>query len=230
MDKNPVKQSAKIIVANAKAKLTKLKNNQPHPTTEIKIETKRKLTSGEIKMCQLVFKDAIDYSKVWIHIGGYIHSATGNAMTPAGEIMLPKESYDGNPDFSRSPGEDRHWFIHEMVHVWQYQLGTPNAWYGLKQLCKGGYTSLVNSVDSDEDELKAYDTDILGRDFGKKFNEFNFEQQGRLIELWFDACYLQNVRPSRLHHQKSLKLLGHVERILRDFILNPYDKSLLPRS
>ena len=39
MDKNPVKQSAKIIVANAKAKLTKLKNNQPHPTTEIKIET-----------------------------------------------------------------------------------------------------------------------------------------------------------------------------------------------
>lgn len=56
MDKNPVKQSAKIIVANAKAKLTKLKNNQPHPTTEIKIETKRKLTSGEIKMCQLVLR------------------------------------------------------------------------------------------------------------------------------------------------------------------------------
>ncbi|WP_151743145.1 zinc protease, partial [Acinetobacter sp. TUM15113] len=175
-----------------------LKNNQPPPTTEIKIETERKLTSGEIKMCQLVFKDAVDYSKVWIHIGGYLHSATGNAMSPAGEIYLPKKAYDRNPDFSLAPGEDRHWFIHEMTHIWQFQLGTPNAWYGLKQLCKGGYTSLVDSADSGADELKAYDTDILGRDAGKKFNEFNFEQQGRLVEFWFDACYLQEVRPGRL--------------------------------
>ncbi|HAV16765.1 MAG TPA: zinc protease [Acinetobacter nosocomialis] len=229
MDKNPVKQSAKIIVANAKTKLTKLKNNQPHPTTEIKIETKRKLTSGEIKMCQLVFKDAIDYSKVWIHIGGYIHNATGNAMTPAGEIMLPRSEYMATSDFSKASGDNRHWFIHEMVHVWQYQMGTPSGWLGLKQLCKGGYTSMVTSVDSGG-ELKAYDTDILGRDFGKKFNEFNFEQQGRLIEFWFDACYLQNVDPERVHHRQSLKLLGYVERILRDFILNPHDKTLLPRS
>ncbi|UOB51253.1 hypothetical protein [Acinetobacter junii] len=103
------------------------------------------------------------------------------------------------------------------------------GWLGLKQLCKGGYTSNVQSADSGG-ELKAYDTDILGRDSGKKFNEFNFEQQGRLIEFWFDACYLQNVNPSRPHHIQSLKLLGYVERILRDFILNPHDKSLLPSS
>ncbi|ERS01182.1 zinc protease [Acinetobacter sp. COS3] len=229
MDKNPTKQSAKIIVANATAKLSKLKNNQSPPTTEIKIETKRKLTSGEIKMCQLVFKDAIDYSKVWLHIGGFIHSATGNAMTPAGEIMLPRSEYLETPDFSQTIGENRHWFIHEMTHVWQYQMGTSVGWLGLKQLCKGGYTSNVQSADSGG-ELKAYDTDILGRDSGKKFNEFNFEQQGRLIEFWFDACYLQNVNPSRPHHIQSLKLLGYVERILRDFILNPHDKSLLPSS
>lgn len=228
MDKNPLSQSARIIVANVTAKLSKLKNNQPPPTTEIKIETKRKLTSGEIKMCQLIFKDAIDYSRVWIHIGGYLHSATGNAMTPAGEIMLPRSDYLKNSDFSQSTGDYRHWFIHEMVHVWQYQLGTPNGWFGLKQLCKGGYTTEVQSADSGN-ELKAYDTDILGRDLGKKFNEFNFEQQGRLIEFWFDACYLQNVNPNRSHHRQSLKLLGNVEKILRDFILNPYDKSLLPR-
>ena len=82
MDKDPLSQSAKIIVANATAKLSRLKNNQPPPTTEIKIETKRKLTSGEIKMCQLIFKDAIDYSRVWIHIGGYLHSATALLHKP----------------------------------------------------------------------------------------------------------------------------------------------------
>lgn len=35
---------------------------------------------------------------------------------------------------------------------------------------------------------------------------------------------------NREHHKKSLKLLGYVERILRDFLLNPYDKYLLPKS
>ncbi len=117
----------------------------------------------------------------------------------------------------------------EMVHVWQYQMGTSTGWLGIKQLCKGGYTSEVNSVDSDN-ELEAYDTDLGGRDLNKKFQDFNFEQQGRIIEFWFDACYLQKVNPKRDHHQKSLQLLGYVEKILRDFLLNPSNKNLLPKS
>lgn len=217
------------IIATFVEKLKKLDGDMKAKAAVVKVTTKRKLTAGEIAMCRLVFKDAIDYSKVWIHIGGLIHNMTGNAMTPAGEIILPRDAYEKNLDFSQSTGDYRHWFIHEMVHVWQYQLGTPNAWFGIKQLCKGGYTTTVQSADSGG-ELKAYDTDIIYRDSGKKFNEFNFEQQGRLIEFWFDACYLQNVNPNRSHHRQSLKLLGHVEIILRDFILNPYDKSLLPRS
>lgn len=102
-------------------------------------------------------------------------------------------------------------------------------WLAWDKLCKGGYTSEVNSVDSGS-ELKAYDTDLIGRDLNKRFQDFNFEQQGRIIEFWFDACYLQHVNPNRAHHKKSLELLGYVERILRDFILNPYDKNLLPKS
>ena len=76
----------------------------------------------------------------------------------------------------------------------------------------------------------AYDTDLGGRDLNKKFQDFNFEQQGRIIEFWFDACYLQKVNPKRDHHQKSLQLLGYVEKILRDFLLNPSNKNLLPKS
>ncbi|OTG98841.1 zinc protease [Acinetobacter sp. ANC 4973] len=196
----------------------------------IKVETKRKLTSGEVAMSRLVFKDAVDYSKVWIHIGGIIHTRTGNAMTPAGEIYLPKDDYLRTPDYSKALGQERHWFIHEMVHVWQYQMGASTAWLGIKQLCCGGYTSEIDSTDSGKGELKAYDTDLTGRDLNKKFQDFNFEQQGRIIEFWFDAMYLQNVKPIRNHHQKSIKLSEYLEKILRGFLLNPYDKKLLPKS
>lgn len=69
----------------------------------------------------------------------------------------------------------------------------------------------------------------MGRDYNKKFNEFNFEQQGRLVEFWFDAMYLKNVTPSRKHHQKSLKLLPKIQTILSGFLNNPKDPNLLPR-
>jgi len=219
------------VIATFSAKLKKIDGDmKAKAAVAIKIGTKRKLTSGEIAMSQLVFKDSIDYSKVWIHLGGLIHTRTGNAMTPAGEIYLPKDDYLKITDFSIAKPNVRHWFIHEMTHVWQYQMGATNGLLGIKQLCNGGYTSEVNSVDSGQNELKAYDTDLMGRDLNKKFQDFNFEQQGRIIEFWFDAIYLQKISPSRAHHQKSLKLLGYIERILRDFLLSPKDKSLLPKA
>lgn len=223
---NPKNTVLKSITSKLQKIDAEMKNQA---ATIIKVGSKRLLTSGEIAMSRLIFKDAIDYSKVWIHLGGLIHTKTGNAMMPAGEIYLPKDDYLTTPDYSKALGQDRHWFIHEMTHVWQYQMGASTGWLGIKQLCKGGYTSEVNSVDSDN-ELEAYDTDLGGRDLNKKFQDFNFEQQGRIIEFWFDACYLQKVNPKRDHHQKSLQLLGYVEKILRDFLLNPSNKNLLPKS
>ena len=104
-------------------KLKEIDGDMKKKASVIKIATKRQLTPGEIAMSRLIFKDSIDYSKVWIHLGGIIHTRTGNAMTPAGEIYLPKEDYLNTPDYSKATGENRHWFIHEMVHVWQYQMG-----------------------------------------------------------------------------------------------------------
>jgi len=218
------------LISNYFEKLKKIDGDMKKNATVIKLNTKRKMTSGEIEMSKLIFKDSIDYSKVWIHLGGLIHTRTGNAMTPAGEIYLPKDEYLNTPDYSKAPGADRHWFIHEMTHIWQYQMGVSNGWLAIKQLCNGGYTSQVNSADSGDRELKAYDTDLVGRDKNKKFQDFNFEQQGRIIEFWFDSMYLQHVNPNRQHHQVSLKLQGYVEQILRSFLLNPHDKKLLPRS
>ena len=218
------------VIASFKAKLQKIDSDmKANAAVLIKIGLKRKLTSGEITMSKLIFKDAIDYSKVWVRIGGAIHNETGNAMTIDGEISLPLEVYKAIPDFSVAAGEERHWFIHEMTHVWQYQMDASPVKLGLKQLCTGGYTSEVYSKDTGRMELKAYHTDLLGRDLNKKFQDFNFEQQGEIIEFYFDAIYLQKVNPTRKHHKDSLRLLGYVKRILQNFILNPYDKNLLPR-
>lgn len=223
-------QSAIEIVHSAAVKLKEMISSKQPPTSEIKIETKRKLTAGEIKMCSLIFQDAIDYAKVWIHVGGYLQNKTGNAMTPAGEIYLPKKDYLENKDFNVFRAEAKHWFIHEMTHVWQYQLGAAVGWLGLKQLCKGGYTTMVDSADSGAGELQAYDTDILNRDKNKKFGDLNFEQQGRVVEFYFDGMYLKKERPERSHHQKSLELLSYTQAMIMDLIINPRDKSLLPRA
>nr|WP_228711832.1 zinc protease [Acinetobacter sp. FDAARGOS_515] len=204
-----------------------MKEMKSYGATVIKIGTKRQLTSGEIRMSQLVFKNSIDYSKVWIHVGGLIHTATGNAMTPAGEIYISSKDYVENQDFSLSRPNIKHWFIHEMAHVWQYQNGAKTGWLGLKQGCNGGYTTEVQSVDS-ANELKAYDTDLLGRDANKKFQDFNFEQQGRIIEFYFDSNFLKNEEPHRKHLQISLKLHNRVMAILIDFVKNPKNSSLLP--
>jgi type VI secretion system secreted protein VgrG len=87
---NPKNTVLKSITSKLQKIDAEMKNQA---ATIIKVGSKRQLTSGEIAMSRLIFKDAIDYSKVWIHLGGLIHTKTGNAMTPAGEIYLPKDDY-----------------------------------------------------------------------------------------------------------------------------------------
>ncbi|SPL71443.1 zinc protease [Acinetobacter stercoris] len=228
MDKDLNKQVAKTYIANAQAKLRKMAEGAPPPTTELRVETRRKLTLGEIIMCQLVFKDSIDYSKVWVKLGIIIGDLTGNAITPFGDIMLPTSDYAENPDFSKSEPRLKYWFIHEMTHVWQYQLGMQNFKFAVKNFCRGGYTSTSSSPDNvSGEDLEVYVTDLAGRDIYKSFNQFNMEQQGRIIEFYFDAVFLKSEAPSRPHHRLSLNLLPHVLRILDPFIKNPHDKSLL---
>ena len=216
------------------AKMRKMRADAANNPTPLQVDVERLLTSGEIAMCQQIFKNAIDYSKVRIVRGGLLGltALTGNAMTPEGFIHLPSNEYMNTPDFSIAlDAIDKHWFIHEMTHVWQYQLGTNAVWHGINQLCKGGYTSTVRTADTPKNgDLKAYATDLSGADAKKKFSEFNFEQQGRIIEFWYDACYLQKENPQRPHHQRSLQLLIYVKQILVDFLQNPSDKNLLPKS
>ena len=84
----------------------------------------RIMTTGEIKLASQIFKTSIDYSKVIIHDKKYIFFQPENSgMTPNGEIYM-NGSY--SKDYSKLNGRGKGFLIHELVHVWQYQLNILN--------------------------------------------------------------------------------------------------------
>jgi type VI secretion system secreted protein VgrG len=174
-------------------------------------ETGRALTAGETAMARDIFKDAVDYSQVKVHRGGLlgIPNLNNNAMTPRGEIHLPDKSY--REDFSAT---EEHFpkilFIHEMAHVWQFQLGYSLVFNGAIILAKGGYNS----------GAPAYQYNLGGKDRDKKFYQFNMEQQASIIAHYFAATVLKN--------EEFIFMEDGLRRTLIQFILNPKDSSLLP--
>lgn len=196
--------------------------NEDHEPVDVDI--KRNLTAGEIALAKLMFKDAIDYSKVKIVRGGLkgIPDKTGNAMTPVGEIHLPSNEYDATKDFSSTLDEvNKIWFMHEMTHVWQYQLGFDVITHGAIALAEGGYITLKGKT-----RPNAYLYDLYGKDKNKAFKEFNFEQQAEIVSYYYDAVYLINSK-RRVHAEKRNEL-PLLKNVLKDFLKNPKDKNLLP--
>lgn len=90
----------------------------------------RPLTSGEIALARLVFAGAIDYPRVRVHNTRFIPLLQRKdvCITPNGELYFHATRY--RDDFSAATEREQHWFMHEMAHVWQYQLGYPVLWRG----------------------------------------------------------------------------------------------------
>lgn len=83
----------------------------------------RLMTPGEIKMAREIFRNTINYSKVWIHKGSYLPFGLqfkNVSMSPNGEMYF-RDEY--RSDFSRAHMRQQHTFIHELSHVWQHQHG-----------------------------------------------------------------------------------------------------------
>lgn len=92
----------------------------------------RLLTSGEIFLAREFFGYSIQYNRVWIHNGSYLPfglQEDNTAMTPNGEMWFESRVY--YDDYSRAPVDFQHMFIHEMMHVWQYQRGMNIRFRGL---------------------------------------------------------------------------------------------------
>ncbi|MGN7788833.1 hypothetical protein [Enterobacter sp. 22452] len=129
----------------------------------------RPLTIGEIALARSVFGDALKYSEVKVHNKSYLPfnmQSTDVAMTPNGELYFREPHY--RDDFSIEVPRYKHWFIHEMVHVLQHQIG-------MNVRTRGAFSwaaSYNYSLPSD-----------------KKLSDFGMEQQASIIS---DFYYLIN--------------------------------------
>ena len=110
-------------------------------------------------MASLLFRDAIDYTRVRIHGRRYLPFQPKNCcMTPNGSMYFHHSCF--LPDYTRGDPPVVHWFLHEMVHVWQHQLGYAVRLRGAVRIGL------------------PYDYDLAP---GKTLADFNMEAQGDLL-------------------------------------------------
>jgi hypothetical protein len=167
----------------------------------------RTLTAGEVAMASRLFGDAIDYARVRIYNRRYLPfglQPRNCAMTPNGSLYFHQSCC--LLDFSTGSDDARHWFMHEMVHVWQYQLGYPVRLRGAFRIgLSYTYTLAMDKVLSD----------------------YNMEAQGDLLADYFVLHHLGSGKPMRQpHYADALPLY---EQVLAPFLANPADLENLPK-
>lgn len=123
----------------------------------------RKLTIREIYLAKQVFGDAIDYSRVWVDERSLL------ASHPNIEAFVSFNCINYRGAISEAV------FIHEMVHIWQYQrfgsIYIAQAWRAHRQDNAYDYGGLQN----------------LWREMmkGTRFIDFSVEQQAEIVEDYY---------------------------------------------
>jgi hypothetical protein len=166
----------------------------------------RPLQPGEISMASSIFGSAIDYRRARVHNGEYLPfglQPDDTAMTPNGEMYFNPKHF--KEDFSQSIFRDMHWFMHEMVHVWQYQLGYPVKWRGAIRIGLGYEHTLAAN---------------------KRLHDYNMEAQGNLLSDYWAVSQFTN--PPVLWEPKHRNDLALYRAVLAGFIADPSDKKNLP--
>jgi hypothetical protein len=168
---------------------------------------RRPLTAGEIAMASLLFGESIDYRRVHIYNRRYLPfglQPRNCAMTPNGSIYFDKSCC--LLDFASGSLAARHWFMHEMVHVWQHQLGYPVRLRGAVRLGLSYQYQLAPH---------------------KRLSDFNMEAQGDLLADYFVLKFLQ--APQAMRRHEYAHALPLFETVLRHFLSAPAAKRNLPQ-
>lgn len=180
----------------------------PLPRPDTLVDGKRRLTDGEIEMSRLIFKDSLDYGRVWVHREEFLPfglQPDNCAMTPNGEMYFNPAAQYFKEDFSKEDASAKWWFMHEMAHIWQHQLG---YWVMLRGAFRLGL--------SYQYELKP----------GRKFCDYNMEAQGNILADYYVLKHLN--LPGEMAEQRHANDLHLYEEVLREFLKNPADKASLP--
>jgi hypothetical protein len=156
-------------------------------------------------MAALLFRDAIDYRRVRIHSRRYMPFQPDNcAMTPNGHLYFHASCF--LDDYADASSTNGHWFMHEMVHVWQHQLGYAVRLRGAVRIGL------------------SYDYDLAP---GKTLADFNMEAQGDLLADYFALKHLRS--PASMRQQRYAGSLALYEDVLAGFLADPADVAQLPR-
>ena len=158
-------------------------------------------------MASLLFRDAIDYSRVRIYNRRYLPFGLQPrtcAMSPNGAIYFHKSCC--LLDFSKGSEGARHWFLHELSHVWQHQLGYAVR---LRGALRVGLSYSYNLAP------------------GKTLADYNMEAQGDVLADYFVLKHLGSSASMRQQQYAGSLLL--YEQVLAGFLANPSRVTNLPR-
>jgi hypothetical protein len=156
-------------------------------------------------MAALLFGGAIDYERVRIHARRYMPFQPKNCcMTPNGSMYFHRSCY--LPDYTRGDPPVLHWFLHELVHVWQFQLGYAVRLRGAVRIGL------------------SYDYELRE---GASLADYNMEAQGDLLADYFALKFMKKPLIMRQRHYAGQ--LGLYEDVLAGFLADPGSVANLPR-
>lgn len=186
---------------------------------KLKLQYSRQLTQGEKIIIDKVFGvNTINYSLVRIWDAEYLPFGLQNddtTIAPNGNIYFPKNNYKKDfSDLNIANASDTHHFVHEMTHVWQFQLGYSVRLQGafLHPKCK----------------LSGHDPYAYILDQNKTLTNYNMEQQGNIIADYY-SYYFSIHNPAKLTTWGKNTSKGLYLSTLRDFLKNPTSKVNLPK-
>lgn len=135
----------------------------------------RPLTSGEIELAQEVFGKAIEYDRIKIFRRKYLPFQRYDiTMAPNGHLYFAPNAPGYTKDFSKADFLGKHHFLHELTHVFQYQLG---QWVR----SRGAVLGLFHQVGLKN--VYAYELK------DQKFSDYNLEQQGEIVADFFTLTH-----------------------------------------
>lgn len=169
----------------------------------------RGLTAGEISMLKIVFKDAINYANVMVCNYEFLPfgwQPDDTAMTPNGHVYYSKVEFKEDFSLPSVGAAELQVFIHEMVHVWQHQLGYPVMLRGMDRITLKYKYQLAPD---------------------RTLSDYDMEQQGDLLaDYW--AFVRGNGKPYKLNAKHHINDFELYKKVLAGFIANPKDRRNLP--
>jgi len=140
----------------------------------------RSLTPGETQLAQSIFGGKVNYSNVHIHLGSWIPTqAYDRPMTPGGDIYVSSatgklgSAYSSDYSTITTLGQplvySQAGFIHEMTHVWQYQVG---MWVKTDWLMERDW----------RDSSYDYDFPTFGT---KDFKTYGIEEEAQIVQDFY---------------------------------------------